>query len=96
MTGIDVLASFGIDIAKLDAYGGSIPAEAGPPSGSGRPRPIPRARRAARSGAAPRTARPNPAASVPRPGSAAPASTPLGSGSSAIPFPRASTTRRRR
>ena len=89
MTGIDVSASFGIDIAELDAYGGVDSgggwaafrirkAKADPP-------------RPARGslGRAPRTARPNPAASVPRPGSAAPASTPLGSGSSAIPFPRA-------
>ena len=54
MAGIDVLASFVIGTAELDAYGRADP---------------PRARRAARSGAAPRTARPNPAASVPRPGS---------------------------
>ena len=91
MTGIDVSASFGIDIAELDAYGRVDSGEAGPPSGSG----ISCARRAARSGAAPRTTRRNPTDSVPRPGSATPASTPLGSGSWAIPFPRASTTRRR-
>ena len=76
MTGIDVSASFGIDIAELDAYGGSIPAEAGPPSGSG----IPRARRVARSGA-----RQGPRGQIlpppfPGRGLRPPASTPLGSG----------------
>ena len=50
MAGIDVSASFVIGIAELDAYERVDP---------------PRARRAARSGAAPRTAPPNPA----RPGS---------------------------
>ena len=47
MAGIDVLASFGIGAAELDAYGQVDSGEAGPPSGSG----IPRARRVARSGA---------------------------------------------
>ena len=80
MAGIDVLASFGIVTAELDAYERAYP-----------PRPA--------CGSLGRRAKDRAAKSCrlrPQAGVWTPASTPLGSGSWAIPFPRDSTTRRRR
>ena len=79
MAGIDVSASFVIGIAELDAYERADPPR--PARGSLGRRAKDRAAKSCRLRS--------------QTGVWTPASTPLGSGSWAIPFPRASTTRRR-